>query len=286
MEPTSHPGDILRETREAISEVLGKSLETMTVEKTVMGLFFTGIKLNSGEGGLCFTPIKSIPEAVCCPSSARVMPASGRLEGRKATRFLDEMFSGNPLKRTMGIALLNALSAECWKRKPPETYRISAGVDALEDMMLPEEGFVVVVGALAPAIKALKQRGKPFGILELDPSTLRADELEFLVPPEKAPGAVSRADLLVITGTTLINDTLEGLLEWRKPGAEIIVVGPTASMIPDAFFRRGVSILGGIRVTDADRVLSVIAEAGSGYHFFGKGADRVTISRLQETRRG
>ena len=85
MEPTSHPGDILRETREAISEVLGKSLETMTVEKTVMGLFFTGIKLNSGEGGLCFTPIKSIPEAVCCPSSARVMPgsATGLLQGSR-----------------------------------------------------------------------------------------------------------------------------------------------------------------------------------------------------------
>ncbi|OPY91046.1 MAG: hypothetical protein A4E72_00324 [Syntrophus sp. PtaU1.Bin208] len=282
METTYHPGDILKETRQAISGILGKSLETLTVEKTVMGLFFTGVKLDNGEGGLCFTPIKSIPEAVCCPSSARVMPASGKLEGRKATKFLDEMFSGNPLKRTLGIAVLNALSSECWKRQPPETYRITDGVDALEDMVIPETGFVVVVGALVPAIKALKQRGKPFAILELDPATLKTDELEFLVPPEKAPQAVSQADLLVITGTTLINDTLEGLLASRKPGAEIIVVGPTASMLPDAFFRRGVTTLGGIRVTDADRVLNVIAEAGSGYHFFGKGAERVSIEQVRE----
>ena len=57
------------------------------------------------------------------------------------------------------------------------------------------------------------------------------------------------------------------------------MVGPTASMLPDAFFRRGVTVIGGVVVTDADRVLNVIAEAGSGYHFFGKGAEKVVIHR-------
>ena len=56
--------------------------------------------------------------------------------------------------------------------------------------------------------------------------------MEFFVPFEEASDAVPKADLLVITGTTLINDTLEGLLEMRKPGAEIVMVGPTASMLP------------------------------------------------------
>jgi uncharacterized protein (DUF4213/DUF364 family) len=274
---TYDPGDILRETTRGLYEILGDAVETITVERTVIGLFFTGVRLNNGAGGLCFTPIKAIPEAVCCPSSARVMPASGKLEGRKAVQFLDEMLSGNPLKKTMGIAVLNALSTVFWTKKPPEVYGIRTGVDALDDMVIPDEGFVVVVGALIPALKKLKQRGKPFGILELDPMTLKADEMEFFVPFEKAPEIVPKADLFVITGTTLINDTLEGLLEMRKPSADVIVVGPTASMLPDAFFRRGVNVIGGVMVTDANRVLNVIAEAGSGYHFFGKGAERVVI---------
>ena len=46
-------------------------------------------------------------------------------------------------------------------------------MDVLDKVMIPEEGFVVVVGALVLAIKALKQRGKPFGILEWDPLTLK-----------------------------------------------------------------------------------------------------------------
>jgi uncharacterized protein (DUF4213/DUF364 family) len=194
------------------------------------------------------------------------MPASGRLEWRKAVQFLDEMFSGNPLKKMMGIAVLNALSAACWKSQPPETYRIRTGVDALDEMVIPDDGFVVVVGALIPAIKVLKQRGKPFAILELDPSTLKGDEMEFFASFKEASDAVLKAELLIITGTTLINDTLEGLLEMRKPGAEIIMV------LPDAFFRRGVTVIGGVVVTDADRVLNVIAEAGSGCHFFWKGS--------------
>lgn len=277
MELTFLPGDILKETRAALSAGLEGSLETLTVERTVIGLFFTGVKLNSGQGGLCFTPIKNIPEAVCCPSSAMVMPASGKLEGRKAGQFLDEMLSGNPLKKTIGIAVLNALSSLYWERQRPDAYTIRAGIDALDETVIPNEGFVVVVGALVPTIRALKQRGKPFAILELDPSTLKSDELESFVPFDRAREVVPKADTLVITGTTLINDTLEELLEMRKPGADVIVVGPTASMLPGAFFRRGVSALGGVMVTDADRVLNVIAEAGSGYHFFGKGAEKVSI---------
>lgn len=281
MAPSYQPGDILRETLYEIQNVLGDTLETLTIERTVIGLFFTGVKLNNGAGGLCFTPIKTIPEAVCCPSSARAMPSSGKLKGRKVIEFVQEMFNGNPLKRTMGIATMNALSALCWTQRPPETYEVKMGVDALDVVKIPDNAYVVVVGAIIPALRALKQRGKPFGVLESDPLTLKEDEMKYYVPQEMVHEKVPEADLLIITGTTLINDTLEGLLAMRKPGAHAIVVGPTASMLPDAFFRRDVTMLGGVTVTDADRVLDMIAEAGSGYHFFGQGAERVVIEAVR-----
>lgn len=86
-------------------------------------------------------------------------------------------------------------------------------------------------------------------------------------------------DLLVITGVTLINDTLPDLLAMAKPGARIVVTGPTASMLPDAFFKRGVTLLGGILATKPEELLQVIAEGGSGYHFFGKSAERLVIRK-------
>jgi uncharacterized protein len=89
---------------------------------------------------------------------------------------------------------------------------------------------------------------------------------------------VPKADLLVITGTTLINDTLEPILAAAKPAARIIVVGPTASLSPQALFRRGVALVGGVEVTDPDLLLDLLAEGGSGYHFFGKAAQRIVMT--------
>ena len=61
---------ILGEVEQLLSERLGDDLENLIMERLVIGVFFTGVELSNGASGLCFTPIKEIPEAVCCPSSA------------------------------------------------------------------------------------------------------------------------------------------------------------------------------------------------------------------------
>jgi len=77
-------GSILGETIAAIAAILGPELDEIMVERVVVGLFFTGVKLSDGSAGSCATPIKTIPEAVCCPSSAMAMPFPGKLAGRRA----------------------------------------------------------------------------------------------------------------------------------------------------------------------------------------------------------
>ena len=92
---------ILERTINLVKELLKSELDTITVERSVLGLFFTGVKLSTGHGGLCFTPVKEMPEAVCCPSSARAMPLSGRLSGRPVSDYLEYIFSDNPLKKAL-----------------------------------------------------------------------------------------------------------------------------------------------------------------------------------------
>lgn len=269
---------ILQETVARIQSILGQTMDAITVERAVVGLFFSGVKLSNGEGGLCFTPVKEIPAAVCCPSSARAMPNSGRLNGQPVSAYLEEMSRG-PLKKALGIAVLNALSSACWRQYPPRDYQFELGVDPLDRAVIPDDAFVVVVGALVPYIRMLKQRGRPFQILERDTRTLKSDEMAYYCPPERAQESIAAANWLIITGTTILNDTLEAILRQARPGAEVILVGPTASMLPDAFFRRGVQAMGGILVTDPDRLLDTLIEAGSGYHFYGRYAERLVIRR-------
>lgn len=268
---------ILAETHDALRQMLGPEMDTLRVERAVIGLFFSGVRLSNGVGGICFTPVKEIPESVCCPTSASAIPAAGKLKDQPVSFYLEGMQSGKALKKALGIAVLNALSATCWQKQQPRGYSLTYGKDPLDDAAVPDDAQVVVVGAMAPYLKMLKARGRPFCILEKDSRTLKEDELPFYGEPAEAPSKIAAADWLIITGTTLINDTLEGILAAAKPGAEIIVVGPTASMLPDAFFRRGVSAIGGIIATDADALLDTLIEAGSGYHFFGKSAEKVII---------
>lgn len=270
---------LLRESVSAVEARLGDALDSIVVERAVLGLFFSGVKLSTGHGGLCFTPIKEMPEAVCCPSSARAMPLSGRLRGRPVREYLDDLFCGNILRRALGIAALNALSMAVFEKNKPEGYEILTGTDAFDELDVTRHLKTVVVGALAPIIKKLIAAGSDFHVLEQDPHTLKEREMPYYAPADQFERYVPEADLLVITGVTILNDTLPGLLAIAKPTAEILVTGPTASMLPDVFFARGVTMLGGIQVTRADELLDIISEGGSGYHFFGKYAERTVIRR-------
>jgi uncharacterized protein (DUF4213/DUF364 family) len=248
----------------------------------VIGLFFTGVKLNNGAAGAAATPLRLIPEAVCCPSSAMAMPFPGKLRGRRAMELVRETEARSPIRRAVGIAVMNALAGMCWDRQPDPAVELRAGVDAFDAAGIRPSDNVVVVGAFVPFLRALKQGGQRFTILEIDPQTLKPDEMKYFRPAEQAAAVVPSADVVLMTGTALLNDTLEGLLALCRHDARVVVVGPTVSLLPAAYLRRGVDVLGGVRVTAPDEFLDVLSEGGSGYHFFGRSAEKVVLVRRQE----
>jgi len=260
-----------------IGRILGSELDEITVERAVVGLFFTGVKLSNGTAGTSATPIKSIPEAVCCPSSAMAMPFPGRLRGRPAADLAREALSGHGIRRTVGIATVNALADCCWQRWPHPDVELRHGVDAFDATEIRHGDRVVVVGAFVPFLKELKRRGQAFLVLEQDPATLKADELPFFRPAEQAAEILPNADVVLITGSTLVSNTLEHLLVLARPDARVTVVGPTVGMLPDAFLARGADVLGCVSITEPDPFLDLLAEGGSGYHFFGRSAQKLVL---------
>ena len=141
---------ILHETAAAIRQILGGDLDALTVERVAIGVFFTGVKLSNGAAGACATPIKSIPEAVCCPSSAMAMPFPGRLRGRRALGLLKETAAVSGIRRAVGIAVMNALADLCWERRPVPELELRRGVDAFDATEIHAGDRVVVVGAFVP----------------------------------------------------------------------------------------------------------------------------------------
>ncbi len=271
--------EILQSTAQLVKQKLGAEFEQLAIDRVAVGLFFTGVKLTNGAGGVSYTPVKDIPQAVCCPSSAARIFDPAKINGMPAAEVLTALSSREPIKTAISIATLNALSATCWEQGLSDNYRIQVDTDAVDVVHMPAENSVAVVGAFVPILRKLKARGGRWWVIEQDPQTLKGDELEHFIPADQSTETISAADVLIITGVTLVNHTLDPILKAARPDAEIAVIGPTASMLPDALFARGVRVEGGVWVKKPDKLLDILAAGGSGYHFFDKLAPRFVIEK-------
>lgn len=264
-------------TLDRVGASLGAEAADLRIERATLGLFFIAVTLEGGHTGLCATPLKEIPGAVCCPSSAMSMPFPGKIARMGALRVAEEAVTRTGLRRALGIAALNALAARAVDRRGTAGHVVLEGAEAFDVAAIEPHETAVVVGAFGPFLKALRRIGARHFVLEKDPATLRPEEMAHFRPSETYPEIVPQADVLLVTGTTLINDTLPGLIACARPTARIVLVGPTVPMLPDAFFDRPGMVLGTVRVTDAQALHQVLAEGGSGYHFFGKSTQKVVL---------
>jgi uncharacterized protein (DUF4213/DUF364 family) len=113
---------------------------------------------------------------------------------------------------------------------------------------------VALVGHF-PFVDRLKTRVGELAVLELNPRP--GDH-----PAEAAPQVLGQAQVAAITGMTVQNHTLEALLDWIAPGAEVLVLGPSTPL-HSRLFAHGIGVLSGALVTDIPAVLRCIAQGGN-----------------------
>jgi uncharacterized protein len=81
-------------------------------------------------------------------------------------------------------------------------------------------------------------------------------------PAEAAADLIPHADVVAITGSSLINHTLDGLLALCHPDALVIMLGPSTPLSP-VLFAHGVSILSCSRVVDEVAVLRTVGQGAT-----------------------
>lgn len=253
--------------------------ETLVVADVRIGVFYTAVRLGTGHVGVAFTP-RNLSDTVCCPKSAAAAPPAGRLAGQSAWELAAYASSPVPLRRAIGIATLNALSALAMARFGIPGGELLPGADALDIAGIQPTDRVGMVGAFTPFIKALKGRVSQLWIVDKHPEALKADEQPFWRPPEEATDMLAQADVAIITGSALVEGGMDELLDAARGARRVVLAGPTASPWPPPFFSRGVHVLGGIQVVNADKMMRIISEGGSPY-FFGDAAEKICIVRKE-----
>jgi len=233
----------------------GHISEAPVIQRYCVGGRYSGVKLD-GEAGIAYTP-------------ADVMASFDLdldISGSDAMRIARWALNNDILKRTIGIATINALS---WTIIP-QHYRFYKA-DPLETIDIKNK-IVAMVGHFPPLVEQFLPIVKELRVIE-------RKDMEGTYRTEDAEAVMSDADIIIVTGSALIYGGIEEYLKHGGDAEEVIVLGPTASMLPDPFFKRGATIVAGIQILNPDAALDIISHSG-GARDLGDSARKIYFMRV------
>ena len=156
-------------------------------------------------------------------------------------------------QRSLGMAAINAVSQFVLKRSG---YVLPAMDKTLDLLALQHGDHVGMIGYFPPLVEQVRARGVPLTVVELNEKWLQRED-DFEVTSDLAH--LSSCNKIVCTGTVLINQTIDSVLENCGDAEQILIAGPTTGCLPDPLFDRGVTMLGGSSVVDHRRFVQLWA---------------------------
>ncbi|NLX90572.1 MAG: DUF364 domain-containing protein [Firmicutes bacterium] len=195
-------------------------------------------------------------------SSGPPVRDAGLLKEKSALELCAYALSGSLLERSVGLAAINSLVEVDLNR--------CRKINAEEVLLEKGRGKKVCVVGHFPFIPRLQKEAAKLWVLEKRPriGDLPAAEAEKIMP---------QADVLAITATALINDTMDKLLALCRRDALVMVLGPTTPLSP-VWFNYGVDLVSGTKVTEPETVLRLVSEGIIFSQFRRRGVELLTMA--------
>jgi uncharacterized protein (DUF4213/DUF364 family) len=191
----------------------------------------------------------------------------GRLHLKTAHQLTELARSENLLEASIGVAAINSLIR-------PEDGHVTDS-NARDMLAQHGRGRVVALVGHFPFIPELRPLTKELWVIEQRP-------IEGEKPANAAGDLIPRAEVVAITGTALINHSLEGLLSLCRPGSFVMVLGPSTPLSP-VLFDYGVTVLSGALVVDEEAAMRTIGQGATFQQV--EGVRLVAMSREGSVRR-
>jgi hypothetical protein len=188
----------------------------------------------------------------------------GHLHEKSARELAEYAHSDNLLEASLGVAAINSLLAVDESRAV-ETNAVEVLIEHGRSKNVALVGHFPFIPRLRPAVGQL-------WVIEQRPG-----EGEY--PAESAADLIPKADVVAITGSALINHTMDGLLALRRPGALVMILGPSTPLSP-VLFDHGVTILSGVRVVDEEAARRTISQGATFQQV--EGVQLLTITGQEE----
>lgn len=238
-----------------IEDLLGSLDHDAPVRSVIVGAHWTMVC--SRHCGLATVIQPSLPH-----DGHTIVHDSGHLHEKSARELAELARSENPLEAGIGIAAINSLL----------DIDESRAVEINASEVLAEHGRdknVALVGHF-PFIPRLKKAAGNLWVIELRPS---GDDY----PAHSARELIPKADVVALTGSAIINHTLDGLLELCRPDALVVVLGPSTPL-SRVMCEHGADIIAGSRIVDEETVMHYVAQGANFQQM--DGVRKITFSRI------
>ena len=173
------------------------------------------------------------------------------------------------INRTLGLATINAISQYFIKLTENDYNRDIA------HLILNRNGIekIAFIGNMVPLVKTLKEKGDfKFYIFERNPKNTTpetiSDGFEYSLLPEM--------DAVLISGTSLLNNTLDMILDRAKNAKIKILIGPSAQILPDFIKGYGIDYIASIHTTNIEKALYNL-KLGSSFGLFKKYSKKYVV---------
>lgn len=243
---------------EKIRDQLMPGASAILVSDVRIGLGYTAVLLENHQAGVALTFHRDAKRG--CNVFSGLYP----LAGRKASELLPLLESSDPVETAVGLATANALNNTMKK-----TLREG---DSLEIIPIRPEDKVGMVGLFAPMLPRLKKRTSSIYVFERVP-----EKQGDLLPESEAYRLLPQCQVALITSTSILNHTVDSLLEAAAPCREVVLLGASTPLLSEAFAGTHVTCLSGVVVTVPQDILRIVSE-GRGMKYFKDSTKKVNLS--------
>ncbi|UCH22396.1 MAG: hypothetical protein JSU83_03920 [Deltaproteobacteria bacterium] len=224
--------------------------EEVNIELLCLGLGYTAVTTSDGGIGLSYTYFDR-------KSACSLVRNGYDYESRPAIELLAMINNADTIERSMALALINALNYEKSLSLPQdpnneivfEKFKVGRGTK------------VAMVGFFGPLVKILETKK---ALLEV------IDDFRGIGSKKLFYQKLSNwADVLLLTSTSLLNNTTEDILDHVSKNVKTVLLGPSTPMVAEAFKHLPVHILAGTVPVEKEQVLKAVRH-GLGTRFIHK----------------
>jgi len=236
---------------EILNSILKSIKEDAPVQAVIRGIHWTAVV--SKRCGLASTMASG-----GCSHEEGAQGLEGSFTEMTALYLARYCLDGGMSRASLGLAAINSvLDVE------PNKYSDVEGLKLARDL---GKGKNISIIGHFPFMDDVAKEARNFWVIEKNP---RPGDY----PEARGKDFIPQSDIVVISSTTLLNNTLPGILELCRKDSIRMLLGPTTPL-SEVLFDYGIDMLAGSVVTDQEPVLKSVSEGASFMQLKAKGGVR------------